>query len=129
MALIDAHRLNDVQDREGHALHIENDLTFQRGQVQQSYIGTVCAQLQRHIGNYLAPASAWQAVPQGVAEGAVHLVLTLVAVQADMLRLAPHSCIIQVCALPTSSAHCALLCALHPCSKPQVAASLGSQIV
>ncbi|KAL0034010.1 hypothetical protein WJX79_002861 [Trebouxia sp. C0005] len=35
------------QDREGHALHIENDLTFQRG-------------------------------------------------QADMLRLAPHSCIIQV---------------------------------
>ncbi|KAL0044664.1 hypothetical protein WJX82_004688 [Trebouxia sp. C0006] len=84
------------QDREGHALQIEGDLTFQRGQVQQSYIGTVCAQLQRHIGNYLAPASAWQAVPHGVGEGAVHLVLTLVAVQADMLRLAPHSCVMQV---------------------------------
>ena len=107
--MIDGQGLDGVQDREGHALQIEGDLTFQRGQVQQSYIGTVCAQLQRYIGNYLAPASAWQAVPQGIGEGAVHLVLTLVAVQADMLRLAPHSCITQVCALPTSSTRCALL--------------------
>jgi len=127
--LIDGHGLDGVQDREGHALQIEGDLTFQRGQVQQSYIGTVCGQLQRHIGNYLAPDSAWQAVPQGVGEGAVHLVLTLVAVQADMLRLAPHSCITQVCGLSISSAHCALLCPLHPCSGQQVAASLGSRLV
>jgi len=127
--LIDGHALGGVQDREGHALQIEGDLTFQRGQVQQSYIGTVCAQLQRHIGNYLAPASAWQAVPHGVGEGAVHLVLTLVAVQAHMLRLAPHSCIMQVCARPTSTPYCALLCPLHPCSDPQVAASLGSHLV
>ena len=127
--MIGGHGLGGVQDREGHALQIEGDLTFQRGQVQQSYIGTVCAQLQRHIGNYLAPASAWQAVPHGVGEGAVHLVLTLVAVQADMLRLAPHSCVMQVCALSTPSAHCALLCPLHPRSDPQVAASQGSQLV
>ena len=78
-------------------MQCESDLTFQRGQVQQSYIGIVCAQLQRHMSHYLASAPGWQAVPEGVGPGAVHLVLTLVEVQADLLNLAPPTCITQVC--------------------------------
>ena len=77
-------------------MQCESDLTFQRGQVQQSYIGIVCAQLQRHMSHYLASASGWQTVPSGGGPGAVHLVLTVVEVQADLLELAPPTCITQV---------------------------------
>ena len=90
----------DTQVREACGVQCESDLTFQRGQVQQSYIGTVCAQLQRNIGHYLTTTPAWQAVPEGVQEGAVHLVLTLAEVQADLLALAPHTCITQVSIMP-----------------------------
>ena len=92
-------------------MQCESDLTFQRGQVQQSYIGIVCAQLQRHLSHYLASAPGWQAVPGGVGPGAVHLVLTLVEVQADLLQLAPPTCITQV--RTSSSWSCSdLLCLL-----------------
>lgn len=98
-----------MQDREARAVQCESDLTFQRGQVQQSYIGTVCVQLQRHMGHYFTMAPHWQAVPQGVQEGAVQLLLTLVEVQADMLALAPHSSITQV----TPYAVLSLLCIVY----------------
>ena len=90
-----------VQMCEARAVQCESDVTFQRGQVQQSYIGTVCAQLQRHMAAYVGAAvSAWQCCPAGVHAAAASLVMSLVEVQAELLRLAPSTCITQV-QLPT----------------------------
>lgn len=79
-------------------MQCESDITFQRGQVQQSYIGTACAQMQRHMATYLATAAVAgrDCLPQGVHHAAVDLWNSLVEVQADLLSLAPHTCITQV---------------------------------
>lgn len=96
-----------LQDSEARAVQCESDITFQRGQVQQSYIGTVCAQLQRHIASYLGAAvPEGGCIPEGVHSAAGDLVTSLVEVQADLLSLAPPTCITQVCiTCPATLAH------------------------
>lgn len=85
-------------------MQCESDITFQRGQVQQSYVGTVCVQLQRHLATYMtAAASEWGEAPQGVHPAAVDLVTNLVEVQADLLSLAPAACMTQVGLQPTEA--------------------------
>ena len=86
-----------LQDYEARAVQCESDITFQRGQVQQSYIGTVCVQLQRHMATYMAAAVAeWGEPSEGVHPAAVDLVTSMVEIQADLVCLAPPACITQV---------------------------------
>lgn len=91
-------------------MQCESDLTFQRGQVQQSYIGTVCLQLQQQMATYLM-AAVWEGGEPAsrVHPAAVDLVTSLVEVQADLVRLAPPACLIQVRPAPTHPLVCAML--------------------
>ena len=89
-----------LQDYEARAVQCESDITFQRGQVRQSYIGTVCVQLQRHMTTYMMAAVAeCGEPPEGVHPAAVDLVTSLVEIQADLVSLAPTACITQVLTL------------------------------
>ena len=104
-----------LQDWEARAVQCESDLTFQSGQVQQSYIGTVCLQLQQHMATYLMAAVSDGGRPSsGVHPAAVDLVTSLVEVQADLMCLAPPTCLTQVrpvlphptvCAMPVTTGH------------------------
>ena len=82
-------------------MQCESDITFQQGQVRQSYIGTVCVQLQRHMAAYMAAAvGEWGEPPEGVHPAAIDLVTSLVEIQADLVSLAPNACIVQVLTQP-----------------------------
>ena len=78
-------------------MQCESDITFQRGQVQQSVIGTVCTSMQHQLTSYMAAAVGRGAdQPRGVHPAAIDLTSTLVEVQADLLSLAPLPCLSQV---------------------------------
>lgn len=97
-----------LQDYEARAVQCESDITFQRGQVRQSYIGTVCVQQQRHMATYMAAAVAeWGEPSGGVHPAAVDLVTSLVEIQADMVSLGPAACITQVRPALTQPCVCA----------------------
>ena len=86
-----------LQGCEARAVQCESDITFQRGQVRQSYIGTVCVQLQQHMATYMTAAVTELGEPaEGVHPAAVDLVTSLVEIQADLVSLAPLACITQV---------------------------------
>lgn len=93
-----------LQDCETRAVQCESDIVFQRGQVQQSYIGTVCLQLQHQMATYLMTAVWERGEPaSGVHPAAVDLLVSLVEVQADLVCLAPPACLTQVRPAPTRS--------------------------
>ena len=101
-------KLRVLQEFEARAVQCESDITFQRGQVRQSYIGMVCAQLQRHLATYMTAAvPAGGEPPEGVSPAAVDLVISLVQVQADLVSLAPTACITQVRPTRTQPSKCA----------------------
>lgn len=104
-----------LQEYEARAVQCESDITFQRGQVRQSYIGTVCAQLQRHLATYMmAAVPNGGEPPKGVSPAAVHLVTSLVEVQADLVSLAPAACMTQVRPIPTQPKNCASQVSVMP---------------
>lgn len=83
-------------------MQCESDITFQRGQVQQSYVGTICLQMQQQMANYLV-AAVWEGggPSSEVQSAAVDLATSLVEVQADLVHLAPPACLTQVRPAPT----------------------------
>lgn len=104
-----------LQEYEARAVQCESDITFQRGQVRQSYIGMVCAQLQRHLATYMTAAvPSGGEPPEGVSPAAVDLVTSLVQVQADMVSLAPAACMTQVRPTPTQPSKCASQVSIRP---------------
>lgn len=88
-----------MQVREAQGLQCESNVCFQRGQVQQSYTAAAGSQLQQQVRHYLTTACQGMGLPEGASEGAHRIVLGIVEVQADLMALAPHLCLSQVCCL------------------------------